>query len=108
LTSAPASTGSATPVMYRASSEARNRTALLMSTGSTHGIGSAFSVSSGSVRSSAVGCSRSGRNSRYDGSFCTIGVLTVVGQIALTRMKSAASSSASVRIKPITPCFAAV
>ena len=36
--------GSVTPVTYRASSEASHSTALEMSTGSTHGIGSAFSV----------------------------------------------------------------
>src|SRR6185437_14814549 len=41
---APASTGSVTPVMYLASSEARKRIALLMSTGSTQGIGRTFSV----------------------------------------------------------------
>ena len=35
----PASTGSETDVMYRASSEARNRHALATSTASTHGIG---------------------------------------------------------------------
>ncbi len=40
---APASTGSVTPVMYRGASEARKSTALLTSTGSTHGIGSAWS-----------------------------------------------------------------
>ena len=44
LMTMPASTGSATPVTYRASSEASHSTALLMSTGSTQGIGSAFSA----------------------------------------------------------------
>src|SRR5438309_1727662 len=39
---APASTDSTAPVMYRDSSDARNSTALLMSAGSTQGIGSTF------------------------------------------------------------------
>ena len=60
----PASTGSATPVTYRASSEASHSTALLMSTGYTQGIGSAFSAAAGPAKSSAVGFSRSGRSSR--------------------------------------------
>ena len=64
LIRAPASTGKVTPVMYRASSEARKSTALLMSTGSTHGIGSAFSAWEAGAKSASVGCSRSGRNSR--------------------------------------------
>jgi hypothetical protein len=40
----PASMGRVTPVMYRDSSEAKNSTALLMSTGSTHGIGSVWNI----------------------------------------------------------------
>jgi len=44
LMSAPASTGRATPVMYRDSSEARNKIALLTSAESTQGIGKAFTV----------------------------------------------------------------
>src|SRR4029077_3194261 len=59
-----ASTGSATPVTYRASSEASHSTALLMSAGSTQGIGSAFSAAAGPAMSSPAGFSRSGRSSR--------------------------------------------
>jgi hypothetical protein len=51
-------------VTYRDSSEASHSTALLMSAGSTHGIGSAFTAREASAMSSAVGFSRSGRNSR--------------------------------------------
>jgi NAD(P)-dependent dehydrogenase (short-subunit alcohol dehydrogenase family) len=40
----PASTRSSVPVMYRPWSETRKTTALLMSTASIHGIGSALSV----------------------------------------------------------------
>jgi hypothetical protein len=64
LVSDPASTGSVIPVTYRDSSEASHSTALEMSAGSTHGIGSAFSARAAPAMSSAVGFSRSGRNSR--------------------------------------------
>ena len=47
----PASTGSATPVTYRASSEASHSTALEMSAGSTHGTGSALVAWEASVAS---------------------------------------------------------
>jgi hypothetical protein len=103
----PASTGSVTPVMYRASSDARNSTALETSRGSTHGIGSALSAPMASAYCSAVGFSTPGRNTRMVGSFCTIGVLTPVGCTELTRMECGASSSASVRMSPTTPCLAA-
>ena len=43
------------PVMYRASSEARNNTALLMSTASTQGIGSKLSSKKSFLASSSVG-----------------------------------------------------
>ncbi len=56
----PPSTGSVTPVMNRASSEARNSSALETSAGSTQGSGSASRVDDASANSSKVGFSRSG------------------------------------------------
>jgi hypothetical protein len=78
-----------------------------MSRASTQGMGSAFIAWVIGAMSSAVGCSASGRNSRKESSFIIIGVLTVVGWIELTRIMNGASSSASVRIRPMTPCLAA-
>ena len=52
---------------------------LLMSCGSTHGVGMAFSMPNVAVASSFVGFSRSGRNVRYMSSCCSIVVLTFVG-----------------------------
>ena len=77
-----------------------------MSTGSTQGIGSTFMACEAGAKSARVGCSRSGRNSRYVASFWIIGVSTWVGWMLLTRMKCGASSRASVRISPTTPCLA--
>src|SRR6202034_2735373 len=62
LSSEPASTRICWPVMYLASSEARNSTRLEMSTGSTYGIGMAWQYVNAGSTSSLVGFSRSGRN----------------------------------------------
>lgn len=78
-----------------------------MSAGSTHGTGSACISRETGAKSSRVGLSRSGRNMRNVASFITIGVFTWVGWTELTRMLCGASSIASVRISPTTPCLAA-
>src|ERR1700724_4530779 len=102
----PASTGKVTPVTYLASSEARNTTALEMSADSTHGTGSALVALEASANCSGVGFSTPGRKSRYVGTLWIMSVFTLVGCTVLTRMKCGASSSASVRIRPTTPCLA--
>ena len=67
-----------------------------------------FSPANGSRTSAGPGFSRSGANSSNVPSLMTSGVLTVVGQIALTRMPCSPASCASTFIRPITPCLAAV
>jgi hypothetical protein len=79
-----------------------------MSAGSTHGTGSACISWEIGAKSSRVGFSRSGRNMRNVASFIAIGVFTWVGWMELTRMLCGASSIASVRISPTTPCLAAM
>lgn len=61
LTSRPASMGSGTPVISRASSDARKTRARLMSSGSAQDTGSACMPAEATSKSSRVGCSRSGR-----------------------------------------------
>src|SRR5690606_5450759 len=82
----PASTGSATPVMNRASSEARNNTALLMSSGATQPMPIGLRSFERSHRSSGPGFSRSGPKIRKVASLCSIGVSTALGLTVLTRM----------------------
>jgi hypothetical protein len=77
-----------------------------MSTGSTQGMDSAFIAWVMGARSSSVGLSASGTNSRKVASLIIIGVLTVVGWIELTRIMCRASSWARVRMSPTTPCLA--
>src|SRR6185437_468778 len=92
FTRQPASTGSATPVMYRASSDARKSSALLMSLGCTHGIGSVCIACEIGAKSSCVGFSTSGQKSLKIVGLSAMSVATWVGMIALTRMLSAPSS----------------
>ena len=79
-----------------------------MSTASTSGIGQRVQPDQRLAMSSRVGFSRSGRNRPADTSFdMTIGVFTVVGFTVLTRIMYGASSWASTRMSPTTPCLAA-
>src|SRR6202000_2951199 len=82
---APASTGSVTPVMYLASSEARNRIALLMSTGSTQGMSSALSDLNAATADSIVGLGLAGSNRPHTSLFWIMIVFTPVGWTLLTR-----------------------
>ena len=96
----PASTGITDPVTYRASSETSQAIAFETSIGSTASTGMAFS-------SDPASC---GTFSTISATFPppAIGVRTVVGATLLTRMKCGASELAHDRVKPMTPCFAAV
>ena len=68
-----------------------------------------FIVRAAVANSSLVGArSRSGRNALDTASFWIIGVSTLVGCTEFTRIPCGASSLARVRIKPTTPCLAAV
>jgi hypothetical protein len=80
-----------------------------MSAGSTQGTGSTFIAWNRSATTSRVrsASGSSGANNWYVASLWTMSVLTVVGWTVLTRMLSAASSSAAVRMRPTTPCLAA-
>src|SRR5690606_29553253 len=106
LTKAPASTGSVTPVMYRASSRAGPSSALLMSSHSTHGTGSVFSDMKPGMAFSWVGSGSSGANIPQVPGFWIMIVSTLVGWMVFTRMRYGPSSLASVRINPTMPCFA--
>ena len=77
-----------------------------MSRGSTHGMGSAFISWETGAKASRDGFGSSGLNSRQIVSFWIMSVSTCVGWMLLTRIMCGASSSASVRINPTTPCLA--
>src|SRR5580693_4384472 len=96
----PASTVNSRPVTYRASSEARNNTALLTSRGSMGSTASAFMKIGprfGSLASSEYSAPRP----------VPIGVFTPVGWTVLTLMLCLASSFAIDLARPTTPCLAA-
>ena len=96
----PASTLNCSPVTHRDSSDIKNNTALLTSTGSTAGVGIALMKMG----------TRSGRNSPsavpIDGGIMPVG--QPVGCTELTRTFWAANSLANANVRPTTPCFAAV
>jgi hypothetical protein len=77
-----------------------------MSTGSTHGTGSALSVWKIGAADSRDGCGFSGSNKPHTPSFWIMIVLTVVGWTLLTRTFCSANSLASERMMPTTPCLA--
>ncbi len=88
------------PVIERASSDARNRAALAVSSGS--GMRPSGMVARKRWRASSMSAAMPGRN------FASIGVSVTVGQMALTRMLAGASSSARLRTSPTMPCLATV
>ena len=91
----PASTGNATPVIHCASGEARKAMASAMSDGSQY----SPPPSQPRDRSSIV------KSTPGSGIALVIGVLVPPGQTAFTRTPSLASSSASARVMPMTPCL---
>ena len=78
-----------------------------MSAGSIAATGSLLSVRAAASKSSRVGCSRSGRNSRYVGSLRIMSVATVVGWMLLTGILCGASPLASTFISITSPALAA-
>src|SRR5262249_41222564 len=102
--SQPPSTGSATPRICAAASEQRNVTAAPICSGVAHPSDGCFSA-----RSACFASSRDRPRAAAMSSicFCTSGVRTHPGQIALQVMPVVAVSSATTFVRPSTPCLAA-
>src|ERR1019366_4838755 len=96
----PASTGSATPVTYRASSETSQAMALLTSTAS-------LSWTSRRLPRSPPLDAGASANSLATASLITIGVFAPAGCTELTRMLCGASQCAQVRPRPTMACLLA-
>src|SRR5436309_3925840 len=103
----PPSTMSAWPVMYRASSEARNTAAAPMSSGScSHFIGTMSATRFSNTWRGVMPLKAGLVSAIWAASFCQKSVQRTPGQIALTVTRCGASSLATTRVKVITPCLA--
>jgi hypothetical protein len=100
--SRPPSTGNATPLSCAAASEQRNAVSAPSSSWVVNPREGCFSPSSFTLASSGSSLSRAARASI---SFCTSGVSTQPGQIALQVTPVVAVSSATPLVKPTTPCL---
>src|SRR5438876_7898831 len=103
----PPSTINAWPVMYRASSDARNTAALPMSSGvCSHFIGT-MSVTRFSKTWRGVIPVKAGLVAAMcAASFCQKSVHSTPGQMAFTVIRCAANSLATMRVNVMTPCLA--
>src|SRR2546422_4247483 len=98
---------SAWPVMYRASSEARNTAAAPMSSGScSHFIGTMSATRFSNTCRGVMPLKAGLVSAMWAASFCQKSVQRTPGQIALTVTRCGASSLATTRVNVITPCLA--
>src|SRR3989442_582497 len=98
---------SAWPVIYRASSEARNTAAAPMSSGScSHFIGTMSATRFSNPCRAVMPLNAGLVSAIWAASFCQKSVHRTPGQIAFTVIRCGASSLATTRVKVMTPCLA--